>query len=288
MQPRLLDVDPADLPTAEDVARYREHGWFVTGPIIPHDLLDRMRVLVEQHQLRPVTDRLAPTIGMQDWMPEDGRGLRNNEFITVQEPRFAELTLMPVLGAIAARLARSTSIRLFDDQALAKPPGDADAFVGWHSDRAYWTNCTSPEMLTAWIPLQDSTAANGTLMVVDGSHHWTQTEEWRRFHDRDLDRVRDAPVEPGTDAQVVDLLLTKGQVSFHHERLLHASRPNTSDAPRLAIAVHLQPGDNEFRQTFTPDGQPVVLPADRLCRRTPDGIPDYADPAVFPTLWSRA
>ena len=275
----------SDLPTPEDVRAYLDRGWYVSGPIVPLDLLDRVRTLVDEHQRRPARGRLSPDVGMQDWSPIDGGGLRNNEFITVQEPRFAELTLLPVVGAIAARLAGTTSVRLFDDQALAKPPGDDAAFVGWHADRAYWTNCSSRQMLTAWIPFEDSTIENGTLMVVDGSHHWDGVEHLRHFHDPNLDRL--AAVTDGRvpDDAVTSLVLRKGQVSFHHEGLLHASRPNRSGGTRLALVVHLQPADNEFRQTFTPTGEPVLLPADRLCRRTVDGRPDYSDPAVFPQLW---
>jgi len=280
-----LSVSDLDLPGAADVDAYRERGWYVTAPIVPHDMLDRMRLLVDEHQHRLDVGRLPHTVGMQDWRPLDGDGLRNNEFITLQEPRFAELTLLPIIGAIACRLAGTPSVRLFDDQALAKPPGDDDAFVGWHTDRAYWTNCSSRQMLTAWVPFEDSTVDNGTLMVVDGSHRWDGVEHLRHFHDGNLDRLSVVTGGRATGDAITSIELRKGQVSFHHEGVLHASRPNRSSATRLALAVHLQPQDNEFRQTFSPAGDRVVLPADRLCRTTPDGRPDYSDPAVFPQLW---
>lgn len=274
------------LPTVADVEHYRRHGWYVTGQIVPHELLDRMRELVEEHQYRPTDRRLPASTGHSDWAPTDGPGVRNSEFLTFQEPRFAPLTLMPLIGQIAALLAGTDEIRLFDDQAVLKPPGDGGSVVGWHTDHSYWSTCTSDRMLTAWIPFEDSTIENGTLTVVDGSHLWPGTEDLRYFNVHDLDHLgqmlgRDVPPD-----SVRRLEVRKGQVEFHHARTVHASAANHSGAPRLAFAVHLQDGANSHRDATTPDGRPVVLADDRLARRTADGRPDYADPAVFPVLWS--
>jgi hypothetical protein len=279
-------VRAEDLPTDDQVAGYREHGWFVSGPIIPHDVLDRMRDLLEAHQHRPARDRLPDSVGVDEWSPAKGAGLRNNQFPCLQDPRFRELSLMPVIGAIAARLAGTPAIRLFYDQAITKPPADQEAVVGWHADRAYWSTCTSTELLTAWIPFEDSSVENGTLMVVDGSHRWPEADHLRDFKVRDLDDIgtrlgRDLP----TDA-VVPVAVRKGQVEFHHCRLLHASGPNRSPHPRVAFAVHLQDAANEHHDAFGPAGEPITIPSDRLCRRTADGRPDYSDPDVFPVLWA--
>ena len=40
------------------------------------------------------------------------------------------MTLSPLIGAIAARLAGADEIRLFDDQAVVKMPDDGDADDG--------------------------------------------------------------------------------------------------------------------------------------------------------------
>ncbi len=276
----------AGLPTPEEVDHYREHGWHVTGPIVPHDLLDRMRDLVEEYQHRPADRRLPVEIGHSDWSPTDGDGVRNSEFLTYQDPRFAPLTLMPLIGEIAAMLADTDEIRLFDDQAVLKPPGDARSVVGWHTDASYWSTCTSDRMLTAWIPFEDATIENGTLAVVDGSHRWPGTEDLRHFNVSDLGRLGSMLGRRiGPDA-VRRLEVRKGQVEFHHARMIHASAANLTAVPRLAIAVHLQDGANAHRDVRTPDGREIVLADDRLARRTADGQPDYADPAVFPVLWS--
>ena len=283
-----LDSVDSTLPTDDDVAAYRERGWHITGEIVPHELLDRMRALVDEHQHRPADRRLSKEIGHADWSPADGSGVRNSEFLSLQEPRARELSLMPLIGAIAARLAGSDSIRLFDDQAVYKPPDDGDSVVGWHTDHSYWSTCTSTSMLTAWIPFEDSSMDNGTIMVVDGSHLWPESEHIRRFNEPDLSRLSEHMGRPVPESSIIPLELRKGQVSFHHMRSVHASAANRTSAPRLADAVHLQDGENTYRPTFDTTGNPIVLPHDRLCRKTDDGRPDYSDPDVFPLLWSIA
>jgi hypothetical protein len=274
-----------DLPTAEQVASYRKHGWYVSGKIIPHELLDQMRGLIHDHQYRPSFKRLSPQIGHSDWEPGHGAGVRNSEFLSVQQPMARRLSMMPAVGAIAARLAGSASIRLFDDQAVVKPPDDGGAVVGWHTDHSYWSTCTSTEMLTAWIPFDDCRAEQGTLMVVDGSHRWPEAERLRGFKEQDLARLNKVLGRDVPPAAIIPLELRKGQVSFHHMRLVHASAANRSERYRVAVAVHLQDEANDYREVFDSAGKRITLPHDRLCRLTSAGTPDYRDPDVFPVLW---
>ncbi len=282
------------LPTEDDVRAYEARGWHVTPPILESGLLDRVRVAIEAHQ-RGDRDHPLPSSGARysDWTPgKDDGALRNNEFCSLQSEGVRELVMLPILGEIAARLARSPAIRLFDDQAIHKP-GTADASsgrgarsaVGWHTDGAYWSTCTSERMLTAWIPLQDVGVENGTLCVIDGSHDWPEAVDQRGFNDPDLGAISARIGRAIPDAIITPLALRKGQVSFHHMRTLHGSTPNVSAGPRFAVAVHVQDADNRHRMFQTPQGQRIVLPHDQLCRPGPDGQPDYRDPRVFPQIW---
>ncbi len=281
------------LPTEEDVRRYEQRGWFVCPPIFSEALLDATRVAIEAHHQGHRDRSLPISTGFSDWQPGDARGVRNNEFCSLQNGGVRALAQQAIVGAIAARLSRSDAIRLFDDQAIYKPSetGRANTAVGWHTDHSYWSTCTSQRMLTAWIPLQDSDASNGTLCVVDGSHRWPECEHVRDFNDptfndynaNDLAERIGRAIAPQA---IIPLRLRKGQVSFHHMRTLHASGPNHSGKPRFAVAVHLQDGANHYQSCSAADGKPIVLPHDNICRRTAKGLPDYSDPATFPVLWS--
>jgi len=280
------------LPDEAAIVEYERRGWHVTEPILPHALLDSVRVAIEAHHAGHRDRTLPRDARFSDWREGDGEGVRNNEFCSLQNEGVRSLVHHPAIAEIAARLSRSATVRLFDDQAIWKPSivasarGDtAPNAVGWHTDHSYWSTCTSTRMLTAWVPLQDADERNGTLYVVEGSHRWRESEHLRGFNDPDLEGLerrlgRAVPAEA-----IVPMRLRKGQASFHHMRALHSSSPNSSGAPRFAVAVHLQDGGNRYRACGAADGTPIVLPHDRLSRRDAEGRPDYADPEIFPTLW---
>lgn len=277
------------LPSDEDVAFYREHGYYVSEKILPGELIEEARQGVERHFAGDVDDPLPVTTGFSDWRPGDNDHLRNIEHLALRNRQVRRLALSPLIGAIAARLAGAATIRLWDDQLVWKAPvqsGGGDAVIGWHTDRAYWMTCTSQEMLTAWIPFDDCGPENGPLMVVDGSHRWSGTEGLRSFNASDL-RSLAVPLEDGhLDDMTRRLSVDKGQVSFHHCRTIHGSEANRADTPRVSLAVHLQDGANRWREYRNPQGVVWEVTNDRMAAKLADGTPDYTDPAVFPVLWS--
>lgn len=276
------------LPTEEEVRLYRERGYHIGPDCLPHELLDAVIESAARHQAGHRDRVLKADARFSDWREGDAETVRNNEFCSLQNDAVRDLVSFPLLGEIAARLAGSRAVRLFDDQLIDKPPakgGTEGTVVGWHADGSYWSTCTSDRMLTAWIPLQDTTVENGTLCVVEGSHLWPESEHVRGFKDTDLETLGERIGRPFSRDLVKPITLKKGQVSFHHMRALHASMQNTSDRPRRAVALHMQDDANSYRPYRTPDGTLVVLPHDRLCRAGADGHPDYRDPAIFPQLW---
>lgn len=278
------------LPSEADVELYRERGYHVSPQIIPDELLDAALHGVERHFSGERDFSLTITDGFSDWRPGDPKAFRNIEFLALRNRQVKALALCPVIGAIAARLAGTDTIRLWDDQLVWKEPahpGDNDAVVGWHTDRAYWMTCTSEEMLTAWIPLQDCPAEMGPLLVIDGSHRWGGTDDLRSFKSKDLDHVG-LPIDAGDIAERTRVLaLTKGQVSFHHCRTIHGSGVNRTESPRVSLAVHMQDGSNRWRRYLNPERIAWELVNDRIARKLSDGTPDYTDPAAFPVIWSR-
>jgi hypothetical protein len=283
------------IPTDDDIRFFREHGWWVSRePIYSNQTLDEIEQAIEQHQngkrVRPLPFQLKSYL---DWTPEKGEGLRINDYIVYQTDAIRRLTLSPVVGLIAARLANTSQIRLHNSSYVHKPSesGDAEFRVGWHTDRAYWRTCTSLDMLTAWIPLQDSNAANGTLAVLDGSHRWPKTD---KVLEQQLERnfvtashsgldealqTLDVPIEPRA------VPVKRGHVSFHHCLLFHGSGRNRSGKPRKALILHLQDEGNQYREAFEPDGTRVTYNNDWIVRRDARGLPDYTDPDVCPVLW---
>jgi ectoine hydroxylase-related dioxygenase (phytanoyl-CoA dioxygenase family) len=286
-----LDLSPelrALLPTADDVAFYQEHGWWMAPKVIPDEVIDEAARGAERHFAGERDRTLPVTEGFGDWKPGDPDAIRNSEYVTLQNSQIRALSLQPIIGAIASRLTGKPVIRLWDDQLVSKAPArdDAAPVVGWHTDAAYWLTCTSRDMLTAWVPLHDCPEEMGPVTYIDGSHRWPDTETMRTFNEQDLAKTESRFFGAEGRSQQQVMALRKGQMSFHHARLIHGSGPNRGTDRRLSLALHMQDGDNRWREYRNEQGELWEITNDRLARKLPDGTPDYADPDIFPVMWS--
>lgn len=284
--PNLTPEQLALLPTELDIAFYEAHGWYISAPIIPEEIIDQAIAGSERFYRGERDAYLSVREGFSDWKPGDKSVLRNNEYVSLQNRELRQLALQPMIGAIAAKLARTDQIRLLDDQLVYKSQDQGiTSGVGWHTDRAYWSNCTSDKLLTAWIPFHDCDEVRGPLVVMDGSHQWQGLDHLRHFNETNLAHLEDQFAQEGKSVVKVPMTLKKGQVSFHNCWTIHGSYPNRSQERRLALAVHLQDYDNRYRSFKNLEGQDIHIFIEKLCRKLPDGIPDFSDPDIFPVLW---
>ena len=109
------------------------------------------------------------------------------------------------------------------------------AFISWHQDGAYW-GMNPPTVTTAWIALSPSTLASGCMRVMPGTQkmQFAQRETYAR--DNALSRGQEIAIEV-EEAKAVALTLSPGEMSLHHIGIAHGSRANTTDQPRIGIAV---------------------------------------------------
>ncbi|MEY9929660.1 ectoine hydroxylase-related dioxygenase (phytanoyl-CoA dioxygenase family) [Catenulispora sp. GP43] len=278
-----MDLDTL-LPGPDDVAFYRQNGYWVSPAILPGELLDAAergmrRFYADDH------DRALPDLpGTRGWRAEHGDVLRKNDYASLRVDELAGLVAHPAIAATAAVLAGADSIRLWHDQLLYKPvdAGGAPSRVGWHTDRQYWQSCSSDDMLTAWIGFHDVDEANGGVSFLPGSQQWDVTG--LDFFSQDDTALIERTRSQGHSVDPVTPTLRRGQVSFHHCRTVHGSGLNHGSEPRRSLAVHLQPGDNRWVRRLGQDGVPVRHGNDDLVR-TVDGVPDYSDPAICRPLW---
>ncbi|ALO06100.1 Phytanoyl-CoA dioxygenase [Streptomyces venezuelae] len=276
------------LPDDEDVAFYRESGYWVSPPVLTDDALDAAERGMRRHYAGDVDHEVPgdPEGKLWGWRSSDGDVLRKNDHASLRVADLALLVRQSFISAAAARLAGAKEIRLWHDQLLYKPSGSTrPGNVGWHTDRQYWRSCSSEEMLTAWVPFHDVTDDHGPLMFAAGSHRWNEQPDLS-FFDQDLTTIERHADEH--DLRIVSVTLTRGQISFHHSKTLHGSGPNHSGEARRSIAIHLQPGDNRHATVHHPDGTRAGHHLDLLVAARPDGAPDYTDPALCPRLWPAA
>src|ERR1700755_892395 len=91
-------------------------------------------------------------------------------------------------------------------------------FVSWHQDSTYW-GLDPADIVTAWVALSDSTAANGAMRVIPGSHRLEQVPHRDTFRGENLlSRGQEIMVDVD-EQQAVMLELQAGEMSLHHVRL---------------------------------------------------------------------
>jgi hypothetical protein len=278
------------LPSDEDVRFYQEHGYYHSKTLFSSEEIDAVLAASERFYAGEVDEPPVQAPYLDRFRPKTpyGAGLRKSDQSSMFSHGLRRLVTHPLLGAVAARLSGSPRIRLWHDQLLYKPPQDPlkPTNVGWHTDRGYWKTCTSPDMLTAWIPFHDCDAQMGTITMIDGSQRWPDNTNNLDFFSSDLDGLERKFSTGGQPILKVPMNLLKGQVSFHNCLTIHGSGPNYSAQPRRSIAVHLQDESNRYQSYHYPDGRPARHDLDELCRKV-DGVPDYTDPDFCPVLYER-
>lgn len=294
--PSLTDEERSLLPSDSDVEFYAEHGWYLSKKLFTDGEVDEL-VAASERYYAGERDRTLPVRPpkLAYWDPAQGDVQRHNDYVHYEHDDLSRLVRKPLIGAVAAALARADQIRVFQTTLIYKPPiaREPTNVVPWHFDKHYWSTSASDKMLTAFIPFHDCDQEMGTITMVDGSHRWREIDSddsmTRHFAERDsnhLERVLAANAAYNQAEVVkVPIVIPKGHMSFHHCRTYHGSPGNRSSRPRRAVSLHLQDGDNSYRRFELSTGEVLAYNHDVLVRRTPDGRPDYSDPRFCPVLW---
>jgi non-haem Fe2+, alpha-ketoglutarate-dependent halogenase len=117
---------------------------------------------------------------------------------------------------------------------FCKQPHDP-AFVSWHQDAHNW-RLDNPRLVTAWVALTESTAANGCMRVIPGTHRKRMEHEARPHRDNML-ATGLSVAESVDESSAVDFVLEPGQMSLHHADLVHGSHGNRSGGKRIGFAI---------------------------------------------------
>ncbi len=115
----------------------------------------------------------------------------------------------------------------------------------WHQDGQYWP-MRPLESCTVWIAIDHSTAKNGCLRIIPGSH------KNRNMLDHDaasgdqvvLNQAVAASEMP--DVEPIDVVLAPGQLSIHDAFVVHGAEPNNSGARRGGLTFRYMPTTSYF------------------------------------------
>ena len=122
----------------------------------------------------------------------------------------------------------------------SKQPGAATE-VKFHQDFMFQPH-TNDGLVAVLIFLDDVTEDNGPLEVVPGTHRGELFSHW---HDGVYTGTVAPEVVDGHIADAVSVTGPAGTACFMHTRLLHGSKPNSSDRPRTLFIAEYRAEDSK-------------------------------------------
>ena len=167
-------------------------------------------------------------------------------------PAFAEVLADGRIAARMAELLGLSSIRLFQDPLVWKPPGTC-ADIAWHQDYAYLP-LAEPLGVTLWVALDDADQGNGCLRYVPGSQHAGECAPTVFAAGTGTPPASDLPAIDlrGREAEVVSLPVRAGDGIAHHPLVWHGSPGNSSTRQRRAWSMNWISADARWQPGHAP------------------------------------
>lgn len=213
----------------EDVARYGEQGYLFPIQVFSPAEVTEFRARFDEYYAY-YQERL-------DTLPKNKHSLVYGHTHTFLKWVFQMISHPKVLDAVESLLGPDLAVR--DTAWFVKMPGDKK-YISWHQDATYW-GLHPPITTTAWIALSESTAENGCMRVMPGSHKTPILPHTETYApDNALSRGQEIAVEVN-EKDAVDIVLQPGQMSLHDVAIVHGSNANSSQRPRIGIAVRYMP-----------------------------------------------
>lgn len=220
--------------TPQEIEHYHEHGYVVPACNVGPAWLARMREAVSALQ------RDHPHVGL-DFVPSP-HVPNYVPGVDAYEEWLAFAGIPTVLDAVEQLIGPDF---LMWGSALFGKPGHGGKATPLHQDGEYWP-IKPLASCTLWLALDDSTARNGCLRVIPGSHRNQDLYQHRRDDDArfTLNQVLDDARLP--NSPVRDVTLKAGQFSIHDVYLVHGSAPNHSDQRRAGMTYRYMPTTSHF------------------------------------------
>jgi len=132
-----------------------------------------------------------------------------------------------------------SDIMVFHTTVWLKEP-HSENFVPWHQDATYF-GLAPFEHVTAWVALTDSTPDNGCVRIIPGSHTAGQRPHFDQPDPRAMLSRGQTLADEVDDSRAVDMVLSAGDVSFHHTLAFHRSGVNRTQERRIGIGFSYIP-----------------------------------------------
>ncbi|MCC2670194.1 MAG: phytanoyl-CoA dioxygenase family protein [Armatimonadetes bacterium] len=166
---------------------------------------------------------------------------------------------------------------LWGSQFFSKDAGD-QRIVPWHQDAQYWP-LAPQHAVTVFIAFTDCLPENAGMQVIPGTHrggilrHHT-AEGAGYVLNQELDEGEFDP------AQAVYLDLRAGEISLHHDGIVHGSGPNHSAQRRIGFTMRFSSTDVKCDLAVWPTFQAFLARGTDRYGHNPAGTPPTGDGIV--------
>ena len=225
--------------SAEKIAEFRQSGFTRIDRITTDEEVDWLRELYDllfsgEIKLLPgalVTDVSNPI--------ENQRGLRISQVLRPEHfiPALRETQFCRNGRAIATQLLGTGAEVEYWGHMVRKAPRDTES-VPWHQDEGYSDPSFDYDAFSCWMPLDPATIESGCMSFIPGSHKGHVLRHGFAGGDPTITTL--VLEEPVDLERAVPQPVAIGGASFHHNRTLHGSGPNTSERPRRAYVNEWQ------------------------------------------------
>jgi non-haem Fe2+, alpha-ketoglutarate-dependent halogenase len=230
-----MEVVEFSRPNSEDVSKYHDLGYS-----FPIRVFDPSKAATFRKQF---DDFFAYHAERLKSLPASKHGPIFGHTHTFMRWVYEIVSNPRVLDAVEGVLG--PNLLVWDSGWFIKMPGDKK-YVSWHQDANYW-GLSPAKVATAWVALSPSIRENGCLRVIPRSHMTPLLPQRDTYApDNALSRGQEIAVEVD-ETQAVDIVLQPGEMSLHDISVVHGSKPNTTNIPRIGIAIRYLPP--EVKQT---------------------------------------
>ena len=226
--------------TADQVAEYHEQGFTHVERLTTDEEVEWLRERFaevfspeNENLLGGYFDASRPLGSRVDGEPDLGQSIR------------PELRLPQLLDTLAHRNAVRLAAQLLGAEPAAletwthmvdKPPRHGHE-TPWHQDEAFWEVDLGYHACGVWLALDDVDVANGCMQFIPGSHRRGIVTHRHLYDDPMVSALVIDDVDP---ARAVPAPLRAGGATFHTQRTMHHTGPNTTDRRRRAYAIEVQ------------------------------------------------
>ena len=217
---------------------YDKYGYILCKDLLPQDVIIELKLLTDQLVRGARSSNSSNNI--YEFIEEDNsQRPRLERIISPHKVHkiFHQLIRRDEITEIL-RLLLGPNVRMQDSKLNLKSSGGGSA-VEWHQDWAFYPH-TNDDVLAVGIMIDDMTSQNGPVMFVPGSHKGP-------IFDHCSDGYFCGAVQPDVATEqskdATTITGTAGSVTFHHCRLLHASKMNNSADERRFLLYEAMSAD---------------------------------------------